>query len=257
MLKTIAIANQKGGVGKTTTAINLSAMLAYNKKRVLLIDFDPQANSTSGLGGDKQAPFKTIYEGLIMELNLAQLVRNTGFERFDFIPADINLSGAELELAEMANREQQLARLLQAAREDYDFVLIDCPPALGLLTINALVAADSVIIPLQCEFFALVGMTQLLATIRLVKQQFNPKLAIEGILPTMYDIRNNISRQVLAELREHFPQYLFKAVIPRNVRLSEAPSHGLPIFYYEPTSKGAMHYSALAAEIQGLPPAGG
>ncbi|MBL0691931.1 MAG: ParA family protein [SAR324 cluster bacterium] len=249
MSKIIAITNQKGGVGKTTTSINLSAILAYKKRKVLLIDLDPQGNTTSGLGIDKGDSHKTIYQSLILGTPLVDTLVKTKFANLKFIASDMNLSGAEIEMTTIKNREYLLKNLIDQVAGDYEYIFIDCPPSLGLLTMNALTAATSVIIPLQCEFYALEGMTQLLKTIGLIKSHYNPNLAIEGILPTMYDSRNNISKQVLAELRDHFPQYLFKSVIPRNVKLSEAPSFGLPIYLYDKNSQGALFYSSLADEI--------
>lgn len=249
MGKVIAIANQKGGVGKTTTAINLGASLAANDLRVLVVDTDPQGNSTTGLGVAKQPGMRTLYDALIGEADLLSVVLPTGFEGLDLVPADKNLVGANLELVGLPRREFQLAERLAPARSNYDYILIDCPPALDLLTLNALVAADSVLIPIQCEFFALEGISELMDTIDRVREAFNHPLAIEGILLTMYDDRTNLTRQVAEDLREFFGPEVFRTVIPRSIRLAEAPSFGQPIIVYDIRSRGAEAYIKLAKEI--------
>ena len=249
MTKIIALANQKGGVGKTTTAINLAAALAADGKRVLLVDCDPQANASSGLGVDIRELEGTIYECLVNGINPREAVIKTDVERLDLIPSHIDLVGAEIEMLNLPDREQLLKRVLQQVRSDYDYILIDCSPSLGLITVNALTAADSVIIPVQCEFFALEGIAKLLNTIKIIKSQLNPALSIMGFVLTMYDNRLKLSNQVLEEVKRHFGDLVFHSVIARNVRLSEAPSHGQTILDYEPKSKGAMAYRALAKEV--------
>lgn len=249
MTKIIALANQKGGVGKTTTAINLSAALAADGQRVLLVDCDPQANASSGLGVDIRELEATIYECLVNGINPREAIVKTDVERLDLIPSHIDLVGAEIEMLNLQNREQLLKRVLQQVRSDYDYILIDCSPSLGLITVNALTAADSVIIPVQCEFFALEGIAKLLNTIKIIKSQLNPGLSIMGFVLTMYDNRLKLSNQVLEEVKRHFGDLVFHSVIARNVRLSEAPSHGQTILDYEPKSKGAMAYKALAKEV--------
>jgi len=249
MTKIIALANQKGGVGKTTTAINLSAALAADGQRVLLVDCDPQANASSGLGVDIRELESTIYECLVNGVNPREAVVKTDVERLDLIPSHIDLVGAEIEMLNLPDREQLLKRVLQQVRSDYDYILIDCSPSLGLITVNALTAADSVIIPVQCEFFALEGIAKLLNTIKIIKSQLNPGLSIMGFVLTMYDNRLKLSNQVLEEVKRHFGDLVFHSVIARNVRLSEAPSHGQTILDYEPKSKGAMAYRALAKEV--------
>ncbi len=251
--RVIAIANQKGGVGKTTTAINVAFALAQGGARVLLIDLDPQSNATSGLTRDAtelkpESPRVSIYDALIERLSLAAIVRPAR-ENLMLAPASPDLVGAEIELAALEGRELRVKQLVESARSEYNYVLIDSPPSLGLLTLNALVAADSVLIPLQCEYYALEGLSALLGTVRRVKQALNPRLAIEGIVLTMFDSRNRLSRDIESEVRGHFPGQVFAVVIPRSVRLSESPSHGLSIFEYEARSPGAEAYRRLAAEV--------
>ncbi len=247
--KVIAIANQKGGVGKTTTAINLGASLAANDLRVLLIDTDPQGNSTTGLGVNKRAGLPTLYDVLLGERTMDSVVVETAFHGLDLVPADKNLVGANIELVDAERREFRLAERLAPVKAKYDYILIDCPPALDLLTLNALVAADSVLIPIQCEFFALEGISELMDTIDRVRDAFGNPLRIEGILLTMYDDRTNLTRQVAQDLREFFGDEVFRTVIPRSVRLAEAPSFGQPILIYDIRSRGAESYIRLAKEI--------
>ena len=247
--RVICIANQKGGVGKTTTAINLSASIAVAEKKVLLIDIDPQGNSTSGLGFGKQKSSETIYQALIQGAGLKAIILKTALPFLDVAPSNTDLIGAEIELIQEKDREKKLGRVIQEVVEDYDYIFIDCPPSLGLLTINSLTASDSVIIPLQCEYYAMEGLTQLLKTIHLIKQAFNPRLQIEGILLTMFDGRNNLAHQVVEEVRNHFKDKVFKTMIPRNIRLSEAPSFGKPVLLYDIHSRGAESYLDLAREI--------
>lgn len=247
--RVICIANQKGGVGKTTTAINLSASIAVAEKKVLLIDIDPQGNSTSGLGLRKEKSAETIYQALIQGSGLKAVILKTSLPCLDVAPSNTDLIGAEVELIQEKDREKKLGQVIQEVVEDYDYIFIDCPPSLGLLTINSLTASDSVIIPLQCEYYAMEGLTQLLKTIHLIKQAFNPRLQIEGILLTMFDGRNNLAHQVVEEVRNHFKDKVFKTMIPRNIRLSEAPSFGKPVLLYDIHSRGAETYLDLAREI--------
>lgn len=250
MGRVIAIANQKGGVGKTTTAINLGASLAIAERRTLVVDCDPQANATSGLGIRKGVGEASVYECLVDGRSLAEAVRReVHFPLLDVVPASRDLAGAEVELIDRPNRERVLRQRLRGLREQYDYVLIDSPPSLGLLTLNALAAADTVLIPIQCEFYALEGLSQLLNTVRLVQRNINQQLEIEGVLLTMYDSRLNLSKQVVAEAREYFGRKVFDTVIPRNVRLAEAPSFGRPIAVYDVLSTGARGYLSLAREL--------
>ena len=249
MSRVFAIANQKGGVGKTTTAINLAASLAANDIRVLVVDSDPQGNSTSGLGVAKDPGKPSLYHVLLGDTHARDAIRPTGFEGLDIITADKNLIGANLELIDIPHREYRLRERLAEIRDAYRFVLIDCPPALDLLTLNALIAADSVLVPIQCEFFALEGVSELMDTIDRIREGFQHPLAIEGILLTMYDDRTNLTRQVAADLREFFRDEVFRTIIPRSIRLAEAPSFGKPILTYDPRSKGAESYIKLAKEI--------
>jgi chromosome partitioning protein len=248
--QTIACANQKGGVGKTTTVINLGSYLALAGEQVLIVDLDPQGNATSGLGFDRGSIERSIYDGVVDGTRIADLILAGPLPGLDLVPSAIALAGAELELAPVEGRERRLARLLSEIVARYDYILVDCPPALGLLTVNALTAADTVLIPLQCEYYALEGLTQLLATLDLVRDHLNPGLAIKGVVLTMYDGRTNLSADVAAEARRHLGEHVFETVVPRGVRLSEAPSHGLPISRYSPDSTGAVAYAALAAELR-------
>ena len=249
MGKIVAITNQKGGVGKTTTSINLGASLAANDLRVLLVDFDPQGNSTSGLGIDKNPEILTVYNALLGGMPIERTILKTECEGLDIVPADKNLVAANLELVDLPDREHRLKEVLDEIRPSYDYILIDCPPALDLLTLNALVAAQSVLIPIQCEFFALEGISQLMDTIDKVRDSFSHQLKIEGILLTMYDERTNLTRQVADDLRDFFKNEVLHTVIPRSIRLAEAPSFGKPILMYDPRSRGAESYIKLAKEI--------
>ncbi|HZH43171.1 MAG TPA: AAA family ATPase [Lysobacter sp.] len=248
MARIIAVANQKGGVGKTTTAVNLAAGLARAPKRVLLVDLDPQGNATMGSGVDKRELSASITEVLLGEVPVEQAIVRTG-EDFDLLPGNIDLTAAEIRLMSEPEREQRLKRALAGVTDRYDFVLIDCPPALSLLTLNALTAADSIIVPMQCEYYALEGLSALLDTIEAIRGQLNPKLEIEGVLRTMFDVRNNLANAVSAELINHFGDRLFRTIIPRNVRLAEAPSHGQSIVGYDRASRGGIAYLGLAGEV--------
>jgi len=247
--RVIAIANQKGGVGKTTTAINLSAALANQDMWTLVIDCDPQANTTGGLGFAKDPSRRSLYHGLLMDVPLEDLIVSCEVEGLHLIPSEKNLVGANVELVELPEREQTLRRKLEGLRDRFNFIVLDCPPALDLLTLNALVAADSVIVPVQCEYFALEGVSELLDTLIRIRRTHNPKLAVEGILLTMFDERTNLSHQVRDDLRDFFGNQVFETVIPRNVRLAEAPSYGKPVFLYDPQCRGAASYVELAKEV--------
>jgi len=249
MGRVYALANQKGGVGKTTTAVNLGAYLAYMGKRTLLVDVDPQANATSSLGVNKTALSRSIYDVLIGAESPLSLITLTGRIGLDLLPSSPALAGAEVELVDLPGREMRLRRALEEIRQRYDFTLIDTPPSLGMLTVNALTAADGVLIPIQCEYLPLEGLSQLLHTVELVRQNLNPDLIIRGLVMTMYDSRTSLSRQVVEEVRQHFPNMLFQSIIPRSIKLSEAPGYGEPIISYAPDSGGAQAYAALCEEL--------
>ncbi|MCF8565703.1 AAA family ATPase [Alicyclobacillus tolerans] len=248
----IAVANQKGGVGKTTTAVNLGACLAALDKRVLLVDIDPQGNTTSGIGVNKADVRYCVYDVIINDIKIDEAILPTVQQNLAVLPATIQLAGAEIELVPTISREVRLRRALQPLRSKYDYIVIDCPPSLGLLTVNALTASDSVLIPIQCEYYALEGLSQLLNTIRLVQKHLNTSLEVEGVLLTMLDARTNLGLQVIEDVKKFFRDKVYQTIIPRNVRLSEAPSHGEPIIYYDPKSKGAETYMDLAREVIGV-----
>ena len=249
MARIISVANQKGGVGKTTTTVNLGACLAQDGKKILLIDSDAQGNATSGLGVRKPDVKQDIYDVLVNEVSIKETIIKTSRENLSIVPATLQLAGAEIELTSMMARESRLKSALAEVSDEYDFILVDCPPSLGHLTINAFTASDAILIPVQCEYYALEGLSQLLNTVRLVQKHFNPGLEIEGVLLTMYDARTNLGAEVVEEVRRYFQEKVYDTIIPRNVRLSEAPSHGKPIIDYDPRSKGAEVYQALAKEV--------
>lgn len=249
MAKVIAVANQKGGVGKTTTSINLSSCIAYRNKKVLLIDLDPQGNATTGLGIDKKSRELSIYDVIVNEKTIRDVVVNTMQETLTLCPSSISLAGAEIELVSLLSRENRLKFALSEIQDEYDYIFIDCPPSLGLLTLNALTAADTVLVPIQCEYFALEGLSQLMDTVRLVQKHLNRELQVEGVVLTMFDARTNLSIEVADEVRKHFTNKVYQTLIPRNVRLSEAPSYGLPIILYDKDSKGSEAYLKLADEL--------
>lgn len=252
MSKVIAVANQKGGVGKTTTAINLSACIAYRGKKVLLVDLDPQGNATTGLGIDKRKITQSTYDAVINDEEIKNVIIGTVQENLFLSPSSISLAGAEVELVSLISRESKLKMALESVREEYDYIFIDCPPALGLLTLNALTAANTVLVPIQCEFFALEGLTQLMDTVKTVQKYLNKKLTVEGVVMTMFDVRTNLSIEVVEEVRKHFGDKVYGSIIPRNVKLSEAPSYGLPIVKYDLHSKGCEAYLKLADEVIAL-----
>lgn len=249
MSKILSVVNQKGGVGKTTSCINLIAALGKMGKKCLLVDIDPQGNSTSGMGINKREIESSTYDILIGEVRSSQTLVHTSFDHVDVLPSNINLASAEIELVDMPERTMRLRRALAPIREDYDFIFIDCPPSLGLITLNALAASDSILVPIQCEYYALEGLSQLIATVRQVKRLYNPSIEIEGVLLTMYDSRLNLTLQVVEEVKKYFPNKVYKTVVPRNVRLSEAPSFGMPAVYFDRNSKGALAYMELAEEF--------
>ena len=249
MAKIIAVVNQKGGVGKTTSTVNLAASVALKGQKVLLMDIDPQGNATSGLGVNKRELETSSYDVIVNALPIEKAIRKTEFENLWVLPSNMNLAGAELELVDMKHRESKIKNAVAPIKSDFDFIFLDCPPSLGLITLNALCAADTVLVPIQCEYYALEGLSQLMSTIRQVKRLYNPHIEMEGVLLTMYDGRLNLTQQVVGELKRFFPKKVYATAIPRNVKLSEAPSYGLPIHYYDKNSKGAAAYYALADEF--------
>lgn len=249
MGRIIAVANQKGGVGKTTTSINLSACLAEAGQKVLVVDVDPQGNTTSGLGVDKNNVENTIYEMMLGECTVEESIIKDVLENLDVMPSNVNLAGAEIDLIGVDEREYILQKAMEKVRNNYDFIIVDCPPSLSMLTVNAMTASDTVLVPIQCEYYALEGLSQLIHTINLVKQRLNPDLEMEGVVFTMYDARTNLSLQVVENVKENLKQTIYKTIIPRNIRLAEAPSHGIPINLYDPKSAGAESYRLLADEV--------
>lgn len=249
MIKTVSILNQKGGVGKTTTAVNLSAAVAAAGNKVLLVDIDPQGNSTSGYGINKRNITKSSYEVIIGQASAAESIISTKFENVDILPSNMNLAGAELEIIDIPKRESLLRNAVSSVWDNYDYIFLDCPPSLGLITLNALTASSTFLVPIQCEYYALEGLSQLMTTVRQIKRLYNPYIELEGVLLTMYDGRLNLTQQVVEEVKKFFPKKVFATVIPRNVKLSEAPSYGEPIMYYDRTSKGAEAYASLAREF--------
>lgn len=249
MTKIVAFANQKGGVGKTTTCVNLATYLAAYGKKVLLVDFDPQGNATTGVGIEKTSDMNTFYDVVAGEAELVDIILPTNIQNLFIVPSNVDLAGAEVDLVQTENREKVLSNQLKAVKSSYDYILIDCPPSLGLITVNALTATDSVIIPIQCEFYALEGLSQLMNTVKLIKQYYNPNIDIEGVILTMKDSRSNLINQVAKEIKSFFGKKVYDTVIPRNVRLAEAPSHGLPIYLYDSKSTGGVAYNDLAREF--------